>query len=74
MPERKVYEMIDKDAPVLAFDVSKGCSHCQGFVSFGESLGRPIKAAHTKSGMAPAEEISRCKGHTENVGNRHLKM
>ena len=59
MPERKVYEMIDSEAPVLAFDVSKGCSHCQGFVSFGEPLGRPIKVAHTKSGMAPAEEISR---------------
>ena len=50
--------MIDSEAPVLAFDVSKGCSHCQGFVSFGEPLGRPIKVAHTKSGMAAAEGIS----------------
>ena len=59
MPERMVYEMIDGEAPVLAFDVSKGCSHCQGFVSFGEPLGRPIKVAHTKSGMAAAEGISK---------------
>ena len=58
MPERKVYEMMDSEAPVLAFDVSKGCSHCQGFVSFGEPFGRPIKVAHTKSGMAAAEGIS----------------
>ena len=58
MPERMVYEMIDSEAPILAFDVSKGCSHCQGFVSFGEPLGRPIKVAHTKSGMAAAEGIS----------------
>lgn len=58
MPERMVYEMIDSEAPILAFDVSKGCSHCQGFVCFGEPLGRPIKVAHTKSGMAAAEGIS----------------
>lgn len=58
MPERKVYEMIDKEAPVLAFDVSKGCSHCQGFSSFGKPIGKPIRVAHSKSGMAPAEEIS----------------
>ena len=58
MPERKVYEMIDSEAPVLAFDVSKGCSHCQGFSSFGKPIGRPIKVAHTKSGMAAAEGIS----------------
>ena len=58
MPERKVYEMIDSEAPVLAFDVSKGRSHCQGFSSFGKPIGRPIKVAHTKSGMAAAEKIS----------------
>ena len=58
MAERMAYEMIDSEAPILAFDVSKGCSHCQGFVSFGEPLGRPIKVAHTKSGMAAAEGIS----------------
>ena len=58
MPERKDYEMIDKEAPVLAFDVSKGSSHCQGFSSFGKPIGKPIKVAHTKSGMASAEEIS----------------
>ncbi len=58
MPERKVYEMIDKDAPVLAFDVSKGSSHCQGFFSFGKPSGKPIKVAHSRSGMAPAAEIA----------------
>ena len=58
MPERMVYEMIDGEAPVLAFDVSKGCSHCQGFSSFGKPIGKPIKVAHTKSGMAAAEKIS----------------
>ena len=58
MPERKVYEMIDKDAPVLAFDVSKGSSHCQGYCSFGKPSSKPIKAAHSRSGMAAAEEIS----------------
>ena len=58
MPERMVYEMIDSEAPVLAFDVSKGCSHCQGFSSFGKPIGKPIKVAHTKSGMAAAEKIS----------------
>ena len=68
MPERKVYEMIDKEAPVLAFDVSKGCSHCQGFVSFGEPLGRPIKVAHSRSGMAAAEGIS--KPLEEKTGRR----
>ena len=62
MPERKVYEMIDSEAPVLAFDVSKGCSHCQGFSSFGKPIGRPIKVAHTKSGMAAAEKISETLG------------
>lgn len=68
MPERMVYEMIDGEAPVLAFDVSKGCSHCQGFVSFGKPLGRPIKVAHTKSGMAAAEGI--CKPLEEKTGRR----
>jgi len=58
MPERKVYGMIDKETPVLAFDVSKGSSHCQAFYSFGKPSGRPIKVAHTKSGMAAAEGIS----------------
>ena len=50
--------MIDKDAPVLAFDVSKGSGHCQGFYSFGKPSGKPAKVAHTKSGMAPAAEIA----------------
>ena len=58
MPERKVYVTIDKDAPVLAFDVSKGSSHCQGFHSFGKPSGKPVKAAHSRSGMAPAAEIA----------------
>lgn len=49
---------MDKDAPLLAFDVSKGSSHCQGFFSFGKPLGKPIKVAHSKSGMAPAAEIA----------------
>ena len=47
MPERKVYVTIDKDAPVLAFDVSKGSSHCQGFYSFGKPSGKPAKVAHS---------------------------
>ena len=38
--------MIDKEAPVLAFDVSKGSSHCQGYCSFGKPIGKPIKVAH----------------------------
>ena len=59
MPERKVYEMIDKEAPVLAFDVSKGSSHCQGFLSFGKPLGKPVRVRHSKSGMAAAEDISK---------------
>ena len=59
MPERKVYVTIDKDAPVLAFDVSKGSSHCQGFFSFGKPSGKPIKAAHSRSGIAAAEKISK---------------
>ena len=50
--------MIDKDAPLLAFDVSKGSSHCQGFFSFGKPSGKSAKSAHSKSGMAAAEEIS----------------
>ena len=58
MPERKVYVTIDKDAPVLALDVSKGSSHCQGFFSFGRPSGKPIKVAHSRSGMAPAAEIA----------------
>ena len=51
--------MIDKEAPVLAFDVSKGSSHCQGFSSFGKPLGKPVKVRHSKSGMAAAENISK---------------
>ena len=58
MPGRKVYEMIDKDAPILAFDVSKGSSHCQGYCSFGKPSSKPIKATHSRSGMAAAEGIS----------------
>ena len=50
--------MIDKEAPVLAFDVSKGCSHCQGYLSFGKPSSKPIKAAHSRSGMAAAAEIA----------------
>ena len=50
--------MIDKDAPVLAFDVSKGSSHCQGYLSFGKPSGKPAKVAHSRSGMAAAEGIS----------------
>ena len=58
MPERKVYVTIDKDAPVLALDVSKGSSHCQGFFSFGKPSGKPIKVARSRSGMAAAAEIA----------------
>ena len=50
--------MIDKEAPILAFDVSKGNSHCQGYLSLGKPSSKPIKAAHSRSGMAAAEEIS----------------
>ena len=50
--------MMNKDAPLLAFDVSKGSSHCQGFFSFGKPLGKPIKVAHSRSGMAAAAEIA----------------
>ena len=50
--------MIDKEAPILAFDVSKGSSHCQGYLSLGKPSSKPIKAAHSRSGMAAAEEIS----------------
>ena len=50
--------MIDKEAPLLAFDASKGSSHCQGYLSFGKPSSKPIKVAHTKSGMAAAEGIS----------------
>ena len=50
--------MMNKDAPLLAFDVSKGSSHCQGFLSFGKPLGKPVKVAHSRSGMAAAEGIS----------------
>lgn len=59
MPGRKVYEMIDKEAPILAFDVSKGSSHCQGYLSFGKPSSKPIKVAHSRSGMAAAEGISK---------------
>ena len=58
MPERMVYEMIDSEAPILAFDVSKGSSHCQGYLSLGKPSSKPIKAAHSRSGMAAAEGIS----------------
>ena len=58
MPERKVYGMIDKEAPVLAFDVSKGSSHCQAFYSFGKPSGRPNRVAHCKNGMAAVAEIA----------------
>ena len=50
--------MIDKEAPLLAFDVSKGSSHCQGYLSFGKPSSKPTKAAHSRSGMAAAEGIS----------------
>ena len=50
--------MIDKEAPILAFDVSKGSSHCQGYCSFGKPSSKPVKAAHSRSGMAAAEGIS----------------
>ena len=50
--------MIDKEAPILAFDASKGSSHCQGYLSFGKPSSKPIKAAHSRSGMAAAEGIS----------------
>ncbi len=60
--------MIDKEAPILAFDVSKGSSHCQGYCSFGKPSSKPIKVAHTKSGMAAAEGIS--KSLEEKTGRR----
>lgn len=50
--------MIDKEAPILAFDASKGSSHCQGYLSFGKPSSKPIKMAHSRSGMAAAEGIS----------------
>ena len=50
--------MIDKEAPILAFDASKGSSHCQGYLSFGKPSSKPIKVAHSRSGMAAAEGIS----------------
>jgi len=50
--------MIDKEAPILAFDVSKGSSHCQGYLSFGKPSSKPIKAAHSRSGMAAVAEIA----------------
>ena len=60
--------MIDKEAPILAFDVSKGSSHCQGYCSFGKPSSRPIKVAHSRSGMAAAEGIS--KSLEEKTGRR----
>ncbi len=56
--EGRSIDMIDKEAPILAFDVSKGSSHCQGYLSFGKPSSKPIKAAHSRSGMAAAEGIS----------------
>ena len=50
--------MIDKEAPILAFDVSKGSSHCQGYLSFGKPSSKPIKAAHSRGGMAAVAEIA----------------
>ena len=50
--------MIDKEAPILAFDASKGSSHCQGYLSFGKPSSKPIKVAHSRSGMAAAEKAS----------------
>lgn len=44
--------MMQADRPLIAIDVSKGKSHVQGFLSFGEPIGRPFVARHDKEGMA----------------------
>jgi hypothetical protein len=56
--EGRSIDMIDKEAPILAFDASKGSSHCQGYLSFGKPSSKPIKVAHSRSGMAAAEKVS----------------
>lgn len=45
------------DGPIISFDVSKGCSHAQGFLSSGKSLGKAFKFEHNMEGYG---KISEC--------------
>lgn len=46
------------DGPIISFDVSKGCSHAQGFLSSGKSLGKAFKFEHNMEGYGKISELA----------------
>lgn len=46
------------DGPIISFDVSKGCSHAQGFLSSGKPLGKAFKFEHNKEGYGRISELA----------------
>lgn len=46
------------DGPIIAFDVSKGSSHMQGYTGFGKPVGKPIIIDHDREGFAKVKELA----------------
>jgi hypothetical protein len=47
------------DGPIISFDVSKGCSHAQGFLSSGKPLGKAFRFEHDMEGYGKISELAK---------------
>ena len=47
------------EGPIISFDVSKGCSHAQGFLSSGKPLGKAFKFEHNMEGYEKISELAK---------------
>ncbi len=46
------------DGPIISFDVPKGCSHAQGFLSSGKPLGKAFRFEHNMEGYGKISELA----------------
>ena len=46
------------DGPIISSDVSKGCSHAQGFLSSGKPLGKAFRFEHDMEGYGKISELA----------------
>ena len=46
------------DGPIISLDVSKGCSHAQGFLSLGRPLGKAFRFEHNREGYGKISELA----------------
>lgn len=63
--DRKSRKEVHMDGPIISFDVPKGCSHAQGFLSPGKPLGKAFRFEHNMEGYGKISELaSRLKEKT----------